>query len=224
MTNLTGEALDIQVQQRLELLWRWTRVVRHDLGNLLYPSDSTARTILEEPNWEAAHRYVRQTRTLVEMVDSSREVLGDVGGSRRDEQAGSTEFKAWWGHFGPMASTIFPGGRPLRAVVRPETRPIAAPRSLVGGVMLSVLLAVELQVEGVTAEDVLVHVEPDTQGEHVRINVQAREGSWPSIQPAAISSELSAKRGGSVTAEDGDTGGRLCVTFPAASRSAVGGA
>lgn len=222
MSTLSGQDLDAQVRERLELLWRWTRVIRHDLGNLLYPSDSTARTILEEPTWEAAHRYVRQTRTLVEMIDGSRAVLGDVGGSGRDDVPGTTDFKTWWGHFGPMASAIFPGGRPLRALARPGTPEIAAPQSLVGGVMLSALLAVELQVDQVTAEDVQIAASAHEDADRVRIVIEAREGTWPDIQPAAVSAELTAKRGGTISGERGETGGRLCVTFPGAPPAAAG--
>jgi hypothetical protein len=90
-----ASALDEQVEARVQLLERWTSAVRHELGNVLYPSRSLLERASNSPG--PASEIAARIGDLMESIDHNRASLACVRPVSNDASSGATIVGEWWG-------------------------------------------------------------------------------------------------------------------------------
>ncbi|XOV74675.1 MAG: hypothetical protein ACFHWZ_14380 [Phycisphaerales bacterium] len=88
--------LDDRLRERMELLQRWSRVIRHDLGNVVYPSRSLMEKAANEG--EAGRKLGDRVRVLTEMMEANRAVLAFLGPLSPSDSDAAVIAAEWWPH------------------------------------------------------------------------------------------------------------------------------
>jgi len=92
VSNTTS--FDAEVQARLDLIQRWTSAIRHQLGNVLYPSKKMLTEAAQSPG--LASKLASGVEDLVETIDYNRLALACVRPATTEDATGATVVGAWW--------------------------------------------------------------------------------------------------------------------------------
>lgn len=144
MTTQTS-LLDQQIEARVDLLNRWTKAIRHDLGNIIYPS---RRVMLEAAaEGPAGETLAQRVGDLLDMMAESRQVLSLIRPVDDSDRAGAVVPSEWWSQAKPLLRALL---RPGSKVIGPEPQDRALPVTPRGLTMLvmPVLIAIDLQATG----------------------------------------------------------------------------
>lgn len=136
--------LDDRLRERMELLQRWSRVIRHDLGNVVYPSRSLMEKAANEG--EAGRKLGDRVRVLTEMMEANRAALAFLGPLNPSDSDAAVIAAEWWTHAKSLLRAVPNGSWTMTG---PTRRDRALPISACGLTHLafSVMIAVDLHAE-----------------------------------------------------------------------------
>lgn len=195
---------DQEVSGRVRLVCRWSRALRHELGNLLYPSAGLLRRV--EGSGRDGAKLVRHVRLLTELLDESRAGL-DLVRSPADAGAGGTDLAEMWGRIGPLIRSLLPEGSTVRLEGTDAGTAAPAPEAVVAMVLVALCVAAELlAAEG---ERVELRVRPLTgmNGGGGGLEVRLRGVWWAEPSVPELAEEFAMAAGGrlqSVLSESGE--------------------
>lgn len=150
MVAVQDEEFHRQVSERLDLVLRWTQAIRHDLGNLVLPSEAIAEELERTCDDPRVARYIRQVRSLREQVAWARDGLGALCEARYRSE-GPTDFGTWWTRFAQLLRATFDHPVEVRVDRDVDPVPLRASPGELGRLFLAVFLGLDLQRPGVTA-------------------------------------------------------------------------
>ncbi|MFI4882110.1 MAG: hypothetical protein ACIAQU_05950 [Phycisphaerales bacterium JB064] len=141
-SELDVSALDALVDARLELLDRWTSAIRHELGNVLYPSQTLLAAAAQEPG--PAGELAARVRDLMDTIDHNRASLACLRPVARSDADGAAIVGEWWAATRHLLRAIV--GRQVRCS-GPADRDHALPATAKGltAITLPIFVALDLQ-------------------------------------------------------------------------------
>jgi hypothetical protein len=182
-TTIDSTRLDAEVAERLEFVTRWTRSIRHDLGNVLYPSQKLIAEVSEAGGRPA--ELAERVDDLMHMVNGCRSALTNVRPVEAGHAGGAVVPAEWWREVRHLMKAA---SNPRTRVDGPSERDIALPVSSQGLTMLalSILLAVEIQCRQPAPESISIGVRSDPES----ITIHVRGGGEPSPRLPAIALQI----------------------------------
>ncbi len=155
-TTIDTSRLDTEVAERLELISRWTKSIRHDLGNVLYPSQKLVAEVMQGGGRPA--ELAERVDDLMDMVNGCRSALTNVRPVEAGHASGAVVPTEWWREVRHLMKAVT---RPGTKIEGPSEPGMALPVSSQGLTMLtlSILLAIEIQMREPVPELVTIYAE-----------------------------------------------------------------
>jgi hypothetical protein len=193
----TPHTLDQQVEARIDLLNRWTQAIRHDLGNVIYPSNKVMLAAAAEG--PAGETLAQRVGDLLDMLAESRQILSLVRPIDDSDRAGAVVPAEWWSQAKPLLRALL---RPGSKIIGPEPQDRALPVTPRGLTMLvmPVLIAIDLQATGPEAPVVTIGHPKDARA----LTISVDSGTLgPSVLPSLLDG-LAKRLGADVCADPSD--------------------
>ncbi len=206
--------IDAEVERRVRLACRVLQVVRHDLGNFVYPSRELERSVGASGSQEAS-RYARQTRMLVSMVEEIREGIAVARWEPSPEEPALTEIGAWWRRFQSYGNAMLEGGGRCKLATEERVAVAAAPSRL--SVLLLALLAWLDAHLGGAEFDATLRVIPEVETARLELEAELEDGVAGAIAAPALARRIAAELGGEIEARAEGSRPVFMVRLPAGS-------
>ncbi|MAY73667.1 MAG: hypothetical protein CMJ31_02900 [Phycisphaerae bacterium] len=206
-------SIDEAVTDRVSVLCRVAGIVRHDMGNFLYPSASAGREAQEGGVSDRFRRYARDCQLLVDTVDEMREALRCFRLEPSPGEAKTIELREWWPRFNRLGNTLLDRERRCSLDAESPDVEIGVPASVVSVIVAAVFAAIELRAEERAVGSVGLSASPVDGRLTLRVLATEEGGDGPMPVPS-LASRIAASHGGSVSSRLGGKGTLFEVSLP----------
>ncbi|MFI4915827.1 MAG: hypothetical protein ACIAS6_04885 [Phycisphaerales bacterium JB060] len=187
-------SLDELVLQRVELLDRWTKAIRHDLGNVLYPSRALLAGAADEGG--RAGELAERVCDLMNMIDECRESLTNFRAPTGHDAGGAVDLKEWWRQSRHLLKAVVAGTRLNGPNVSSLALPVT-PKGLTRLVLFT-LVALDLQLSEPLPECITLEARQHPIGLAISV-----AGHHPGLTLPAVLHELAAQLECSIDLQNG---------------------